>query len=86
MRAISLTGMPAPTASMDDKINWCMQALATIATASRQEGSALADGYTITMPQTPVRALNAQTATLPQVTAVLATFLHDMQKRGPASR
>lgn len=86
MRALSLTGMPAPNASTDDKLAWCMQALTTIASFSRQEGSTLADPYTITPPSTPLRVLNAQTATLSQVSAVLATFLRDMQNRGINSK
>jgi hypothetical protein len=86
MRAISLVGMPPPNASADDKINWCISALITIASASRQEGSALADAFTITPPAAPLRILNTQTATLSQVSAVLATFLRDMQARGPTSK
>jgi hypothetical protein len=86
MRAISLTGMPPPSASIEAKVEWCITSLITIASASRQEGSTLADPYTITPPATPLRILNAPAATLPQVAGVLATFLSDMQKRGPASK
>jgi hypothetical protein len=63
-----------------------MRQLALIASASRQEGSTLADSYVITPPVAFLRTLNPNTATLAQVSAVLATFLHDMQKRGPTSK
>ena len=82
MRALSLTGMPPPNASTDAKLAWCMQALTTIAAFSRQEGSTLADAYTIKAPTPPLRKLDVTNNTPTQTAEVLATFLRDMQKRG----
>jgi hypothetical protein len=82
MRPLALSGMPAENASQAEKINWLMQAVTTIATYSRQEGSTLADPYTVVAPNPPLRTLDPGTATPAQTSAVLATFLRDMQARG----
>ncbi len=83
MRAVSLVWQPGAGASADAKIDWLMKVVQSLALASRQEGSTLADPYTITPPAPPVRTLDATASpTAQDVANVLATFLSDMQKRG----
>lgn len=83
MRPVTLLGKPAGNAPVDAQIRWLMDAVSKLADASRQEGSTLADGYALTLQPTPNRTLDATAATLAQVRGVLATFLADMQRRGP---
>jgi len=82
MRAITLIGRPASNAPIQDQLKWIMDALDKIATASRQEGSTIADPYTI-LPgaAVPLRILHG-TPTLDQLNSQWTTFIMDMQNRG----
>ena len=81
MRPFQPFNQPSPNAPIDVKVNWCIDAINRIADASQEDSGTYADPYTVTNT-TPLRTLNAQTATLAQVAEVLATWLSDTKKRG----
>jgi len=74
MRELNLL---APS-SLQDVAN----AFQEISNASREDAVSIADAYTVTN-FTASRTLNAGTATLAQLAAFVATFIDDLQKRGP---
>ncbi len=83
MRELTISGQPGPNASVQQKLDWIMMAITQIIQFSRQEGSKLADPFTITPPAGgPTRVFDPNTAVDPLTAAVLATFLSDMQNRG----
>lgn len=82
MRPIESVGArPGPTASVADKVNWCMDMIDKIVQASRDESSTLAQPFEITN-NTATRALDPTTATTNDVAKVLATLITDMKRGG----
>lgn len=87
MRQVSLLSQPPLSAPLAQQVAWLMSAVQQLALASRQEGSRIADPYTITAPggtggYALARTLNPNTATLAETAAVLGTLIIDMQRRG----
>jgi hypothetical protein len=74
MREVNLP----PPQSMQDIAN----AFTELSNASREDAVLIADSYTVTN-FTASRTLNAGTATTAQLAAFVATFIDDLQKRGP---
>lgn len=81
MRPIQTIAKPGPNAPLERKVDWLMNVIDRIEAASQEDTGAIADPYSVTNT-TPLRTINAQTATLAQVAEVVATFLSDMKKRG----
>lgn len=58
--------------------------LRTLEEASYEDAMAIADAYTVQIPQngfTPVRSMDPATATVTQLANFVATFISDLQKR-----
>lgn len=86
MKQVSLLSQPPSSAPLAQQVAWLINAVQQLALASRQEGSRIADPYTVTAPggtgYALTRTLDPNTATLTQVAAVLGTLIIDMQRRG----
>jgi hypothetical protein len=81
MRPVQNLNPPNPN-DPQQKINaWIIMMIGRICDASQEDSGTYADPYTV-INTTPLRALDAQTATTEQVAEVLATFLDDTKRRG----
>lgn len=78
MREISV-GTPVPGQSFEDFAKGIFQ---QIEQASREDALTIADGYSV-VNFTTTRTLDASTATTAQLANFIATFIDDLQKRGP---
>lgn len=66
----------------DQLLQWCLQALRQIESASREDIAEIADSYSHTGTLTATRDVNITSPTAANLAAVLATFLQDMRQRG----
>lgn len=80
MRHVELIGSPP----QGDEVGWLEDAVRDLAQATFDGDTGdIADAYTINNPPgSPVRTLDASTATLAQLTAFVATFILDLKNRG----
>lgn len=63
-------------------LGWALRSLKTIERASFEDAETVFDDYTISGAYTETRELDVDTATLPDLLAVFATLITDIQKRG----
>lgn len=82
MRPVSLAGRPAPNASTEAKVDWCLKMIEAIALASQVENPNVAADQFALSNVTASRTLDADTATTAQIADVLGTFLQDLKRRG----
>lgn len=80
MKPILITAAPpAKSAPLDQKVNWLLDFAAEVIRCSKIDAMKTAQSYTVShLPATPVRTLNASTATTAQVADVLGQFLADL--------
>jgi len=81
MRPITLAPSPAgndPAAWFQ----WIKACLAEIERASQEEPAQIFDSYSSDIPATITRQINVTTPTAPNLAALLATLIADMQARG----
>lgn len=82
MRPVSLPDPLPMGASVEMKVDWCIRAIQDIARASRvADPNKVADEFTISSA-TATRTLNAATASVGDVAAVLGTLISDLKQRG----
>jgi hypothetical protein len=80
---IASLGKPGPMASADEKINWLMNMMDQLTSASQGSIDTIADSYNVADDGgVPTRVLVPSTATVTDVANVLATLLRDLHKRG----
>lgn len=84
MRRTTLAGNPG--VAPQQQIMWLISAVQELARASADENLVdIGKAYTVTGTFTDTRTLDVSTATLPDVIALLATLIGDLQ-RGGATR
>lgn len=64
------------------EVAWAVRSLKTIERASFEDAETIFDDLTITGTYTATRTLDADTATLSDLIAFVATLVSDIQKRG----
>lgn len=81
MKQVTLYG--SPTGTLDQKIAWLTAAVQKLAEASRQNDPVIIfQNYTVTNPTTELRTLDATSATLANIRAILQAIIDDFQKGG----
>lgn len=73
-----MLGQPASS----NDLNWVHRALKKIEAATVEDIEQVVADFTVTGTYTETRALDASSATLPDVIAFIATLVTDIQKRG----
>lgn len=63
--------------------NWVIQSLKKIEYASNEDIETIFQAYTVVGDLAPTRTLDLKTATFPDLLAVIATLITDVQKGGP---
>lgn len=79
MKKLSLGTPPKDPARFQE---WAGRALAQIQLASFEDIELIFDDFNVKGAFTPSHELNVATATLPDLTAFVATLIADMRKRG----
>lgn len=84
MKKVTIVG--APSGNLENQTRWIVGRLHELAEATQQNDPVdLAQSFTITGAFTITRTLDVSTATLPDVIALIATFITDLQ-RGAINR
>lgn len=80
---IPMIGKPSPGAPVEMRLAWIETMLEKLVQASQASTDVIADAYRVTnAPSPPVRTLDPTTATLADLSKVVATWIGDHRQRG----